>query len=189
MTSTLETSFACEVWYSTLNSWDELAKGHLLTHRSSPTDKSECHTAGAGCHVPLLMDCSPFPLLLLQFPSKSFSAELMPAKPFLSWLLFLLGLSPPPWSGPYLPCLLSSFALHPALICHLYWSFFLLFLAFPPQTAAFIPYSWISFPLVFHPSLFSSRYISFRQSSSVECLKYIFTLVLLLFLTCWMCLL
>lgn len=146
---------------------------------------------GSWCHLPLLADHSPFPLLL-QFPTKSSSAELMPAKPFLSCLLFLLGPSPAPWflGLIYLAFSLPSHCtLHLSVICTtLFFSFFFFILS--SHNCSFYTFFLnYCFPFLFCPCLFPSRYIAFRKSSSVEYLKYIFALMRLLFLTYWMCLL
>lgn len=83
-----KTSLACKAWYRPLGSWHRLEKGHLLTCGSPPTGKHECHKAGAGCHLSLLMDYLPFPLLLLQFLLKLSCAELRLAKPLLTGCFF-----------------------------------------------------------------------------------------------------
>lgn len=80
-TSILETLLTSEVWHSTLNFRTRLEKGPLLTRGCSPTEKI-CmpHSSVSWHHLPLPMDRSLFLLFLLQFLSKSCSAELMPGK-------------------------------------------------------------------------------------------------------------
>lgn len=80
-TSILETLLTSEVWHSTFEFRKQVREGAspdtwLFIHREICMP----HSSVSWRHLPLPMNRSPFLLFLLQFLSKSCSAELMPGK-------------------------------------------------------------------------------------------------------------